>query len=638
MQRFHDPFIIPGQAKHKKQLTVNEIGRSSEVTSPFLAGNTLWLGRLVPPLKLKLLWLIICLTFFILLGRLFYLQFLKGEDFRSLAEGNRVRLELIPAARGIIFDHVGVPLVENVPTFSLFFQAKTGGLSKEEKETTSSVLKDLGLSEEEINVLFNNESYLPIPVKENLNYETALTLLLKINESSSLKLIIDPRRQYRPQAALAHLLGYTSRITKEEKDAYLELGYQLTEKVGRRGVEETYQALLRGKDGKKQIEVDAYGRESKVLASEPPLNGQNLILGLDAGLQEKINETLKRLIPHRAGAVIALDPTNGKVRALVSWPTFDNNDFSQGLSLAAYQAVRDNPLKPLFNRAISGTYPSGSTIKIVLGLAGLEEKIINQNTQINSVGGVWYDKWFFPDWKSGGHGLTNLVKAIAESVNSYFYYLALEDFEGHRGLGLEKILSWFRKFNLGAPTGIDLQGEQGGFVPTAKWKEETKGEVWYPGDTLHLAIGQGDLLVTPLQVALFTSVVASGGTIYQPQTVEKIINPQAHEEKIIEPKVLKANFLNSDNLRLMASAMRAAVTSGSARRLNALPVKVAGKTGTAQSISGKLSHAWFTGYLPYENPSLVLTVLVEEGGEGSETAVPIAQEIISWYATNRLPK
>ena len=209
---------------------------------------------------------------------------------------------------------------------------------------------------------------------------------------------------------------------------------------------------------KKQSEVDSLGRETNVIASEPAMAGDNIFLSLDIGLQRQIYKTLAARVPAKAGAVIALDPNNGKIRALVSWPTYDNNQFSLGLSQDYYQKLLDNPLKPFINRALSGEYPSGSTVKLIMAVAGLEEGLITKATSILSLGGVWYDKWFFPDWKAGGHGRTNLIKALAESVNTYFYYLALEEFEGHRGLGLDKILHYYRKFGLGHVLGIDLAG------------------------------------------------------------------------------------------------------------------------------------------------------------------------------------
>lgn len=641
MRSSRDPFIIPGTAADKKQGVLPDWHKSSEVSETFLVGESdaPWLGRLFPARKLRFLLIVIIAVFLILFGRLFYLQIVSGREFRELAEGNRLKLEILPASRGIIFDRFSRPLVENIAAFSLFFQPMVyqARLDEAQKEQLNSFLiNELHLNEATVAEFEKEESYLPIPIEENLSYEEAIKTMLKIKNLSPLKIIIDPQRKYQTNSALGNLLGYTSRIIKEEKDQYLKLGYQLTDKVGREGLEKYYQDVLRGHDGQKQIEVDAFSQENKVIAEQPPVNGQNLILSIDLGLQQEIYQSLNSSLPYRAGAVVALDPRSGKVRALVSWPTFDGNLFSQGIFNESYQVLISSALKPLFNRAIAGVYPSGSTIKLVIGLAGLEEGLINQATQVNSVGGVWYDKWFFPDWKAGGHGYTNIIRALAESVNSFFYYLALEDFDGHHGLGLEKMISYFKRFGLGEVLGIDLKGEQPGFVPSKEWKERVKEEAWYPGDTLHLAIGQGDLLVTPLQVAAFTSVIANGGTLYKPQLVEKIINPETNTETIIKPEAIGRGLGSRDNLAIIAQGLRAAVLSGSARGLALVGRAVAAKTGTAQSGGNQLPHAWLTSYLPYEHPELVLTILVENGGEGSVTAVPIAREILSWYVKNRL--
>ncbi len=637
MWKSRDPFIMPGFSADRRRGQVENFYDSHEVSESFLVmGSSQTLGRLIGASKQRLFLGILAGLFLLLAGRLVYLQFLSGSEFRAIAEGNRLRQEWLTPGRGIIFDHLGNPLVANIGTFSLFFQPVAGDLQEEAKQKISDIFKGLDLTVEESENFLNSSGYLPVVVKENLSYEQALGLMLKVQDAPALKVMIDQLRKYPDHSSLAHLFGYTSRITKEEKAKYLTLDYQLTEKVGHgSGVEEFYQSELRGSFGRRQIEVDALGQEKKVIAEEPPKNGHNLILGIDLGLQQKITASLHRLQPHKAGAVVALDPRDGRVRALVSWPTYDNNQFSQGISTENYQGLLSNPLKPLINRAVSGEYPTGSTIKLVMSLAGLEERLIDKKSTIASVGGVWYDKWFFPDWKAGGHGFTNVIKALAESVNTFFYYLALENFDGHRGLGLKKMLAYFSAFGLGQITGIDLKGERSGFLPSPEWKIKAKGEAWYPGDTLHLAIGQGDLLATPLQVALYTSVVANGGTLWQPQILEKIINPETGQTTVVEPKIIRQSLGSKNNFSIVAEGMRAGVTSGSSRRLSWLSVPVAGKTGTAQAPTGK-PHAWFTGFLPYQNPELVLTVLVENGNEGSETAAPIAEEVLDWYVKNRL--
>ena len=638
MRSFFDPFLIPSSSAKMKEGSLGGSSFDHEVSETFLVGQrpAIWLGSLVSQRRLK--WFIFGLIFLFLVlgGRLFHLQILEGPAFRGLAEGNRLRWEFIASQRGIFFDRFGVPLVENVATFSLLFYPSEFRQSLDAPEQLQLLLAPLALTENQISDLLKNDSYLPVAVKENLSYEQALDLMIKVQPFSYLEVVVDPQRKYRGQSALAHLLGYTSRITPEEKDDFLKKGYQLTEKVGRTGLEEYYQEILRGIPGQREIEIDAYGQELKVIAEQAPASGQNLVLSIDAGLQEAIYQSLKARLPRRGAAVVALDPRSGQLRALVSWPTFDNNQFSSALSEADYQSLIQNSLHPLFNRAIAGEYPSGSTIKLIIGLAALKEGLISKNSYINSVGGVWYDQWFFPDWKSGGHGYTNIIKALAESVNTFFYYLALEEFDGHQGLGLAKIVSYFTRFGLGEPLGINLPGERPGFVPTTAWKEAAKNEPWYPGDTLHLVIGQGDLLVTPLQVAAFTAAVANGGTLYRPQLVEKMVSADG-EETGMPPIIIRENIASVADTQVIKEGMRSAVTAGSARGLGGLGATVAAKTGTAESPGeNKLPHAWLTAFLPADDPELVLTVLVENGGEGSEAAAPIAREVFDWYIKNRL--
>jgi penicillin-binding protein 2 len=328
-----------------------------------------------------------------------------------------------------------------------------------------------------------------------------------------------------------------------------------------------------------------------------------------------------------------MNPNNGQIITLISLPAYDNNLFAQGISQVNYDKFLNNKNNPLFNRAISGEIPSGSTIKPVIAAAALQEGIITENTSFLSNGGLSIGQWFFPDWKFGGHGTTNVRKALAESVNTFFYYIG-GGYKDFNGLGLDNLVKYMHLFGLGEETGIDLPGESSGFVPTKEWKEETKDETWYIGDTYHISIGQGDILTTPLQVANFTAVVANGGILYKPMVVSALLDEHNNLVRNIEPVIIRQNFVDAYNLQVVREGMRQAVTSGSARSLSVLPVTSAGKTGTAQWSSRKANHAWFTGFAPYENPEIVITVLVEEGDEGSTMAAPIAKEIMQWYFTN----
>ncbi|MFA6170960.1 MAG: penicillin-binding transpeptidase domain-containing protein [Patescibacteria group bacterium] len=350
-------------------------------------------------------------------------------------------------------------------------------------------------------------------------------------------------------------------------------------------------------------------------------------------LEEIIANRLAKTNLKKASAII-MDPRNGEVLTMISLPAYDDNLFARGISADEYKKLLEDPNRPLFNRAVSGEFPSGSVIKPVIAAAALEEGVVDENTTVLSNGGIRINQWFFPDWKAGGHGVTSVKKALAESVNTFFYYIG-GGYENFQGLGVERIDKYGKIFGLDAQTGIDLAGESAGFLPTKEWKEKAKGEKWYIGDTYHVSIGQGDLLVTPLQVAQYTSVFANGGKLYRPHLIRQVLTS---EDKIVGNVVSDAvrnlvseKLVSKKNIEIVREGMRQTVTGGSARSLQSVPVPVAGKTGTAQFSTTKPTHAWFTGFAPYDNPELVITILVEEGGGGDVIAVPIAKEFLEWY-------
>lgn len=623
-------------------------------------------------LKLKYFFLIVIAALAILLSRSFWLQVTKSDYYSFLSEGNRLRAEIIEPKRGVIYTSDGQPLVRNAANFVLYFKpielpadelvrdellrqiSRLLSPSEQEKNRSSQVS---GLSVSEDGELFYQfkealskvrrgslESYQPVFALDNIPYDQAMQLELRLPEWPGVFLSTKIRREYlQPGSAstspailgissLSHVLGYTGKIDDEELAA-LGRDYSLIDYVGKIGLEYSWEKELKGRPGRKNIEVDALGRQKKVINEEAAVDGFNLQLALDYGLQQKIEEVLNKQLEGtklKRAAVVALDPRNGAVLALVSWPAYDNNLFARGISQAEYRVFLDDPDGPLFSRAVSGEYPSGSTIKPIFSAGALEEGIINESTTFLSTGGIRIGQWFFPDWRAGGHGQTNMKKAIAESVNTFYYYIG-GGYGDFRGLGLDGLVKYSKLFGLGEVSGLDVTGERPGFVPTAKWKQENKGESWYIGDTYHFAIGQGDVLVTPLQVANYTAAIANGGTLYRPYLVAKVLNTDNSVVRETKPEILRDNFISSDNIRLVKEGMRQAVTAGSARSLNALSVPVAGKTGTAQWSSTKEPHAWFIGFAPYDNPQIALTILVEEGTGGDIRATPIAREILAWY-------
>ncbi len=593
----------------------------------------------------RLIWLgvLISFGFLTLFVKAAYLQTIKGNYYRGVAEGNRIRIRAITADRGLIFDRNQTPLVENIPSYSLYLVP--GDLPREESSREKIIKQIADLVSEDvqkINELIASYPYFyyqPIPIKDGLDYNQAVLLKIASADLPGLILEIGSRRHYLNQdqngetiPSFAHLIGYVGRINKQELERSPNR-YQPNDYLGKAGVELSWEDVLRGEDGKKQIEVDVLGKEKKIIAQKDPRPGKNLVLSLDLKLQEKVEsifkENLKKFNKKR-GSVIILDPNNGEILSLVSWPGFDNNVFINGLDGTTFQNLINDPNQPLFNRSISGEYPSGSTIKPVFAAAALEEGIINQNTTFNSTGGINHDQWFFPDWKKGGHGLTNVIRALAESINTFFYIIG-GGYKDFVGLGIDRLVQYTRLFGFGQKLGIDLPNESTGLIPTPEWKKESQGEEWYIGDTYHLAIGQGYIAVTPLQIAAATSFFANSGKIYRPHLVKEIIDSQTKETIKIDPTILRSNLISPTNINIVRRGLRQTVLTGSGKLLQAVPVPVAGKTGTAQWSSSKNPHAWFTGFAPYDQPKIVITVLVEEGGEGSTISTQIAQEILSWY-------
>ena len=590
---------------------------------------------------------VLALFMAIILARVAWLQIIKGDYYYNLAEGNRIRIARIEANRGIIYDSSNRPLVRNVANFLLYFVPADLPENEQEKrsiiERLSQILGTLSPADIE-NILTavkpkSLESYQPLFVTDNIEYNKAMLLYLESDKMPGVYLSNKTKREYNLSSlSLSHILGYTSKINQAELDKYGS-EYLPIDYIGKTGIENFWENELKGQSGKKQIEVDALGKEKKIINQLAGADGYNLVLSIDIDLQKKLEETiisvLKKLKLNKACA-IALDPNNGEILALVSLPSYNNNLFARGITNDEYQALVSHPDQPLFNRCTSGEYPSGSTIKPVLAAAALEEGIINENTSFISTGGLRIGEWFFPDWKVGGHGVTNVRKAIAESVNTFFYYIG-GGYGDFVGLGIDRMVRYEKIFGLGKQTGIDIIGEAKGFLPTKDWKETIKGERWYVGDTYHAAIGQGDITVTPLQVANYTAVFANGGLLYRPHFIRQVLSSDDKIIRQVDHKPIKSNVVSSENIKIVREGMRQTVAAGSARSLASAPVAVAGKTGTAQWSSNKPNHAWFTGFAPYDKPQIVITILIEQGGEGSSVAVPIAREVLEWYFSNKVP-
>ena len=578
-------------------------------------------------------------TLLVIFYKIFYLQIINGNQNRILAEKNRQRSIPITAERGTIYDRNGIALTQNIPKFSIALTPqdlptktknreeivrRLAQITEQSTQTIRDILKEYG-----------SYSYESIIIKENIDYEKALSLQIESSDLPGIHIERGSKRLYLFDKSLSHILGYQGKLDVDELNNLYLNGYLPSDYIGKSGIEKTYETNLRGKYGHQIIEVDAAGKKQAIIEEIAPIPGMHLKLSIDKKIQDKLEElisnSLEKNKKERASGIV-MNPNNGEILALVSLPSYNNNDFSGGITNDNYQKYITNINHPLFNRAISGEYPSGSVIKPAISAAALTEGIITGKTSFLSTGGLETDDHFFPDWLAGGHGITNVTKAIAWSVNTFFYYIGggYKDFEG---LGVEKIVSYLQKFGFNQKLGIDLPAEATGFLPSKTWKEKTKNEKWYIGDTYNLSIGQGDLLVTPLQIATMTATIANGGNIYTPRVVKAMIDPITNKTSEIEPKLISKKIIPQEYLEIVRRGMRDCVTIGSCQLLANLPIKIAGKTGTAQWSNNKENHAWFTSFAPYDNPQIVVTVIVEEGGEGSKVAMPIVNQFYQWWLT-----
>lgn len=603
-----------------------------------------YLGLAVSRRRITVFFAVIAVGLILAAARVFQMQVLEGSEYSRRAEGNRIRTELVPSERGVIYDRNGRELVRNIPRFDL--AVVPNDLPSSERERRQVILRlseitGLGPVELEDRMAAAGETYgNPVTVSEDLTHRQAVLVSIEGSRVGAVRLVIGTRRFYADTDAvpsLSHLLGYTGRV--DGQDAKLLPKRSLADdRIGKTGLERFYEADLRGEYGQRLVEVDALGRNEGIVSEEDGHPGKSLVLSLDLEAQEAaeafLREALETVGAER-GSVVVMNPKDGGIVAMVSWPAFDANLFSLGISQEDYVALKTDTNTPLFNRAIAASLPSGSTFKPVVAAAALEEGTVTKNTTVMSVGGISIGQWRFPDWKAGGHGLTEVTKAIAESVNTYFYAIG-GGWGGIEGLGVERIVDYAGRFGFGKETGVDLPGENDGLLPSKEWKEVMKGEPWYIGDTYHLSIGQGDLLVTPLQVAAMTAVFANGGRLVSPRMVTALIGENG-DRREIPPKIRDGQVVGEASLDIVRQGMRRTVTDGSARSFSWLPVEVAAKTGTAQWNRNRRTHAWFTSFAPYDDPELVVTVIVEEGGDGSAAAAPVARRFYEWWYSGRPP-
>ncbi len=573
----------------------------------------------------------------VLAGRLFTMEVISGKKNLSKAENNYVHDVPIRAPRGIIFDTKGKPLVKNVPNYDLSVTPSDLPLDPKEREKALAEIANIsGTAIDELKKKISangDHSTQPVLLAKNLTKDQSILFESRITNLPGVHIEVNPIREYLDSGLLSHVFGYVGRISAEELK---NVGgdYLLTDYIGKSGLEKSYESKLRGKMGSDRYEVDSTGKVKNVLGRVDPVPGNGVKLSIDFELQQHLVDSLKNQMGKanvKRATAVAINPSNGQVLAMASLPTYDNNLFANGISSDDYKKLLEDEDTPLLNRAVAGEYPSGSTIKPFVAAAALEEGNITESTIVNSTGGIKIGDFTFPDWKAGGHGVTNVLKAIAESVNTFFYAIG-GGYGDIKGLGPEKIKSYLDKFGFDAYSGIDIGGEAKGSIPDPDWKLRLFNEPWYLGDTYHMAIGQGDVLVTPLQMANATAAIASGGTLYEPTFVNQILDS---EGKVIESKtgkVIRKNIVKAETMDIVQRAMRQTVTAGSGRVLQDIPVEMYAKTGTAQfGPNNSKSHAWFICFSKDVNNPIAMAILIEGAGGGDVYAAPAANDVLKWY-------
>jgi len=600
----------------------------------YLRESQLFLGRAI----FAGLFVIILLLLLVL--RLTDLQLLQHETFTTRSRENRVKVQPLPPTRGLIYDRNRILLAQNLPSYSL--------------EITPEQVPDLDAAIEELGKIIpigesdysrfqrlrrQSRRFDKVPIRVRLTQDEVAAFAVNRHRFPGIDIEARLLRDYPLENQTAHVLGYVGRINEQELQEINVSNYSGTSHIGKNGVEKAYESRLHGSVGLQRVEVNAKGRVLRVLESDPPAPGYNLTLFLDVDLQREATEALEDY----NGAVVAVDTNTGGVLALVSKPGFDPNLFVEGISVADYQALQRSEDNPLFNRALRGQYPPGSTVKPFVGLAGLETGALTASQKKFCPGFYQLPNHShkYRDWKKGGHGAMNLRDALTQSCDVYFYDLA-------RTVGIDALSGFLADFGFGRPTGIDLTGELGGVLPSQEWKRRQRRAPWYPGETLITGIGQGYFLTTPLQLASATAALASRGTYIRPRVVASMQAPGNDEpEEPTQPEIVHLPIAGAENWTTLIDAMVNVVEGprGTAKRIRSNRYRIAGKTGTAQVFTVKQDekydeakvhrkmrdHALFIAFAPVESPRIAVAVVVENGGHGGSVAAPIAKRIMDRY-------
>ena len=559
--------------------------------------------------RLKVFIYLMTLSVFVLVGGLYFCQIYQGDKYIRLAHNNRLRMIRSAAPRGEIFDRNGVPLAVNDTTFCIMGYPLD--LNTTEKVANlSKILKRHGIPMEvsDLEKTIKQQRSAPYRVMKivpNLTMTQMAELVADYEFPHELFPLSVWRRTYPAGSTAANILGYVSEISEEELKSRTEEGYLGGDLIGKSGIERAYENILRGTPGQEALEVDARGRKVRTLDSNPAIKGENINLTLDMGAQKLAVELLK----NHKGALLAMDVHTGAVLAMASSPVYDNNPLTWGVSGREWNAIMNNPDRPMLDRAIAGVYPPASTFKAFMSIAALEEDVISTSTMISCRGGLRMGSHLFKCWKHSGHGSLNVLGALQHSCDVYFYQVGLR-------AGIEKLIKWGKKFRLGEPTGIDLPGESGGNIAGPDWKMRRFKTAWAAGDTVNYSIGQGYVLMTPLQIARVYAAIANGG---------KLVTPHLNQKGYKTPENIG---VNPTKLAIVQKGLGFVVSRGTGSRAGRFGISIAGKTGTAQNSHGD-DHALFAGYAPADNPRYVAVAVVEAGKHGSSVAAPLVGQLLA---------
>ncbi len=567
-----------------------------------------------------------CLVFFvflILLGRLFYLQVLKYKYYYKKAKERSIVTYVVEAPRGDIITSDGKKIATNIPVFQLYIDVKA--VKNREEEVLHKLSKllgeDLGTLEERY-YLEKKKNLGRVLLKKDLRWDEIAKVLVRLYYLPGVTVEVEPERYYPYKNVYFHLVGYVARITKEEYIRLKDKGYSPEDFIGKKGIERVYERYLKGKNGYIEVERDAYGRLGKIVERHKPIPGMTLVLTVNHRLQVEAYNLLKS----KKGAIVALSPKDGAVLAMVSSPSLNPQDFVEGFSPKQWRRIVSSPSKPLLNRALS-SYPPGSTFKVVTALAALESGVIRSLKQVYFCPGYFkYKGRIFRCWKWNGHGWVNLIKALAESCDVFFYNVATK-------LDIDYLAKVSREFGLGEKA-LGWPEEKKGLVPDREWKRKYKKEPWYPGDTLNVSIGQGALMVTPIQLARVYMAIANGGYLYKPYVVKEIEDVKGKKIIDIKPVLERKLNIRPIYLRWIRRGLIEAVKSGTAKSAFIPGLLVAGKTGTAQITSRgrhKKYHAWFVSYAGIKKPEIVTAIFLDHGGHGGSSAAPLAGKLYRFY-------